>query len=211
MRAPLARNRAKPDHNAMTDAAPPPTASLAGKLLVAMPSIGDPRFAHSVIMLCSHDAEHAMGIVINKPKDEVTLNDVLEHLGLKLEGDAAARLVMDGGPVRPERGYVLHSDDYAALEGTHTVAPGIALTATREVLEAVARENANAPKRFVLALGCSGWGAGQLEDELKENAWLIVDADDAIVFGEGHEQKWARAIRALGFDPSQLSDTAGRA
>jgi putative transcriptional regulator len=192
----------------MTDA-PAPADTLSGKLLVAMPGMGDPRFAHSVIMMCSHDAEHAMGIVINKPKDEVTLNDVLSHLGLAAEGALAARAVMDGGPVRQERGYVLHSDDYAAPEGTHDVAPGIRLTATREVLEAVARTEA--PKRFVLALGCSGWGAGQLEDELKDNAWLVVDPSDAIVFGDGHENKWARAIRTLGFDPAQLSETAGRA
>jgi putative transcriptional regulator len=192
----------------MTDA-PAPADTLTGKLLVAMPGMGDPRFAHSVIMMCSHDAEHAMGIVINKPKDEVTLNDVLSHLGLAAKGALAARAVMDGGPVRQERGYVLHSDDYAAPEGTHDVAPGIRLTATREVLEAVARTEA--PKRFVLALGCSGWGAGQLEDELKDNAWLVVDPNDAIVFGDSHENKWVRAIRTLGFDPAQLSDTAGRA
>jgi putative transcriptional regulator len=185
--------------------------TLTGKLLVAMPGMGDPRFSHSVIMMCSHDAEHAMGIVINKPKDEVTLKEVLSHLGLEAQPDLGERLVMDGGPVRQERGYVLHSDDYAAQEGTHPVAPGISLTATREVLEAVARVNPNAPKQFVLALGCSGWGAGQLENELKENAWLVVEADDAIIFGEPHDDKWARAIRSLGFDPAQLSDTAGRA
>jgi len=192
----------------MTDA-PGTTDTLTGKLLVAMPGIGDPRFAHSVIMMCSHDAEHAMGIVINKPKDEVTLKEVLSHLGLSAAGELARRAVMDGGPVRQERGYVLHSDDYAAPEGTHDVAPGIRLTATREVLEAVAR--ADAPRHFVLALGCSGWGAGQLENELKENAWLIVDASDAIVFGEGHQNKWRKAIATLGVDPARLSDRAGRA
>lgn len=193
----------------MTDNAPDPANSLAGKLLVAMPGMGDPRFAHSVIMMCSHDAEHAMGIVINKPKDEVTLQEVLSHLGLEAAHDMADMLVMDGGPVRQERGYVLHSDDYAAREGTHAVGPGLALTATREVLEAVAKETP--PKQFVLALGCSGWGAGQLETELKENAWLIVDADDAIIFGAPYDDKWDRAIRSLGFDPAQLSETAGRA
>jgi putative transcriptional regulator len=195
----------------MTDALASADNSLTGKLLVAMPGMGDPRFAHSVIMLCSHDMQHAMGIVINKPKEEVTLKEVLSHLGLEAQPELAERLVMDGGPVRQERGYVLHSDDYAAQEGTHAVAPGISLTATREVLEAVARETTKAPKQFVLALGCSGWGAGQLEDELKENAWLIVDADDAIIFGAPHEDKWDRAIRSLGIDPAQLSDTAGRA
>src|SRR5262249_56122469 len=121
--------------------------------------------------------------------------------GLEAQAGLAARLVMDGGPVRQERGYVLHSDDYAALEGTHAVAPGIALTATREVLEAVAREKSNAPKQFVLALGCSGWGAGQLENELKENAWLFVGADDAILFGEPHTAKWEPPIPSRRFAP----------
>src|SRR5262249_7007887 len=116
---------------------------------------------------------------------------------------------LDGGPVRPDRGYVLHSDDFAAGDGTHNVAPGIRLTATRDVLEAVAGEHA--PVKFVLALGCSGWGAGQLENELKQNAWLVVDATDAIVFDHGHEDKWVRAIKTLGFDPSQLTSAAGRA
>lgn len=183
--------------------------SLAGKLLVAMPGIGDPRFSHSVIMLCSHDAEHAMGVVINKPKRELTLSEVLGHLGLQAAGNMGARAVMDGGPVRPDRGYVLHSADFAAHEGTQDVAPGIRLTATREVLEAVAKTEA--PKAFVLALGCSGWGAGQLEDELKQNAWLVVDADDAIVFDADHKRKWERAIKSLGLEPSQLSATQGSA
>lgn len=183
--------------------------TLAGKLLVAMPGIGDPRFARSVIMMCTHDAEHAMGVVINKPKQEVTLSEVLGHLGLQAGDTVGARAVMDGGPVRPDRGYVLHSADFTAHEGTQDVAPGIRLTATREVLEAVAKTDA--PKEFVLALGCSGWGAGQLENELKENAWLVVDADNAIVFDADHEQKWERAIRTLGFDPSQLSSAQGSA
>ena len=183
--------------------------TVAGKLLVAMPGMGDRRFSRAVIMMCSHDGDHAMGVVINKPKDEVTLSEVLGHLGLEAEGTLGARTVMDGGPVRPDRGYVLHSADFAAGEGTQEVAPGIRLTATREVLEAVAKTDA--PKDFVLALGCSGWGAGQLEDELKQNAWLVVEADDAIVFDEAHDKKWERAIKSLGFDPSQLSSTQGSA
>ena len=206
MRAALARNRTERDDWAMSDTRGD---TVAGKLLVAMPGMGDPRFSRAVIMMCSHDAEHAMGVVINKPKDEVTLSEVLGHLGLTAGGDMAARTVMDGGPVRPDRGYVLHSADFSAHEGTRDVAPGIRLTATREVLEAVAKTDA--PKDFVLALGCSGWGAGQLEDELKQNAWLVVDADNAIVFDEAHEKKWERAIKSLGFDPSQLSSIQGSA
>lgn len=183
--------------------------TLAGKLLVAMPGIGDPRFERSVIMMCAHDAEHAMGVVINKPKEELTLSDVLGHLGLEAAEEVAERIVLDGGPVRPDRGYVIHSADFAAGEATQTVAPGISLTATRDVLEAVARHDP--PESFVLALGCAGWGGGQLEEELRHNAWLVVDFDTAIVFDEAHADKWERAIKTLGFDPAQLSGDVGRA
>jgi putative transcriptional regulator len=185
------------------------TDTLAGKLLIAMPGIGDPRFDRTVIFMCEHDAEHAIGIVVNRPRDEITLSDVLGHLGLTPEDEVADRTVLDGGPVRPDRGYVLHSEDFAAGDVTQTVIPGIRLTATRDVLEAVAKEQA--PKRFVLALGCAGWGAGQLEDELRRNSWLVTDADDAIIFGDQHDDKWVRAIQSLGLEPSQLMGDAGRA
>jgi len=184
-------------------------ASLAGKLLVAMPGIGDPRFDHAVIMMCQHTPEQAMGLIVNKPKQALTLGDVLDHLGIAPREELGSRIVMDGGPVRPDRGYVLHSPDFAAADATQEVAPGISLTATRDVLEAMANETA--PQRFVLALGCSGWGAGQLEDELRKNAWLVVDASDAIVFDESHDDKWVRALEVLGLDPAQLSGNAGLA
>lgn len=183
--------------------------TLAGKLLVAMPGIGDPRFERSVIVLCSHDAEHAMGVIVNKPKEELTLGDVLGHLGIESGVETSAVTVLDGGPVRPDRGYVLHSEDYTSGDSTQKVGPGIRLTSTRDVLEAVAGDTA--PERFVLALGCAGWGAGQIENELKQNAWLVVDADNAIIFDAAHDQKWTRAIRTLGFDPAQLSGEIGRA
>lgn len=182
--------------------------TLQGKLLVAMPGMTDPRFEHAVIMMCTHDIDHAMGVVVNKPREEITLGEVLKHLGLSTEhtGD---RPVLDGGPVQPDRGYVLHSADFAAGDATLSVTPEIRLTATRDVLEAVAK--ADAPENFVLALGCAGWGAGQLEDELKHNAWLVVDASDAIIFGDKHEEKWTAAIKSLGFDPAQLIGDAGMA
>jgi putative transcriptional regulator len=183
--------------------------TFAGKLLVAMPGIGDPRFDRTVIIMCAHDAEHAMGVVVNRPREEIALSDVLDHLGLKAEPGLADKPVLDGGPVRPDRGFVLHSEDFAAGEATQEVAPGIRLTATRDVLEAVAGDHA--PAHFVLALGCAGWGAGQLEDELRHNAWLVVDPDDAIVFGEEHADKWTRAIKSLGFDPAQLTGGLGNA
>jgi len=183
--------------------------SLAGKLLVAMPGMGDPRFEHSVIVMCSHDERHAMGVIVNKPKDDLTVSEVLDHLGIAVDDEAPDYIVLDGGPVQPERGFVLHSDDFAAGEATHIVAPGLNLTATRDILEAVASEQP--PSQFVLALGHAGWGAGQLEDELRHNAWLIVDADSGIIFDENFADKWKRAIRLLGFDPAQLASGAGRA
>lgn len=185
------------------------TDTLAGKLLVAMPGMSDPRFDRSVIFMCAHDSDHAMGLIVNKPKEEVTVSDVLEHLGLEAESEIGARAVLDGGPVRTDRGFVLHSEDFAAGDATQSVSPGIRLTATRDVLAAVASDQA--PARFVLALGCAGWGAGQLEDELRQNAWLVVDSDDAIVFGDAYDAKWADAIKRLGFEPSQLMGDAGNA
>ncbi len=184
--------------------------SFAGKLLIAMPGIGDPRFDHAVILLCLHTEDHAMGLVLNKPKPELTLGDVLEHLGIVAGGGVAAQIVLTGGPVKQDRGYVLHSEEFYVEDATHDVAPGIRLTATRDVLEALAMEDR--PARFVLALGYSGWGAGQLESEIARNAWLVAEPEQAIVFGQNHDAKWGQAIAQLGFDPAQLTgDVAGRA
>jgi putative transcriptional regulator len=187
--------------------------SLAGKLLIAMPGIGDPRFEKTVIMMCLHSDKHALGVVVNKPRGELKLGDVLQHLGISASEDCAARNVLNGGPVRPDRGYVLHSDDFQTTDATQPVGPGICFTATRDVLEAMAGQGPGPPRHYVLALGCAGWSPGQLEHELRHNAWLVVDAtpDDAIIFGEKHEDKWATAIKRLGFDPSQLAGEMGRA
>lgn len=186
------------------------TDSIAGKLLVAMPGIGDPRFEHAVIMMCAHTAEHAMGLIVNKPRLALTLGEVLGKLKIAPREEFSSRIVLDGGPVHPDRGYVLHSEDFSGgLEASHAVAPGIRLTLTRDVLESLSNESA--PDRFVLALGSSGWSAGQLEDELRRNAWLVVEPDSAIVFGDAHEEKWTSALKQLGLDPSQLMGDAGRA
>ncbi len=183
--------------------------SLTGKLLVAMPGIGDPRFERSVILMCVHNAEQAMGVIVNKPKDELTVGDVLEHLGIPLAGMASLHMVLDGGPMRQERGFVVHSPEFAAGDATQPVSANLSLTTSRDVLEAMA--GPSPPERYTLALGCSSWGAGQLEAELRGNAWLVVDCDDAIVFDEDHAHKWERAIRRLGLEPSQLMGETGRA
>jgi putative transcriptional regulator len=183
--------------------------SLAGKLLVAMPGIGDPRFEQAVILMCLHTPDAAMGLIVNKPRAEITLGDVLGHLGIEVEGDVAQRRVLSGGPVKQDRGYVLHSQDFTGGEATQPVAEGISLTATREVLAALTTDHP--PEKFVLALGHSDWAGGQLESELAHNAWLVAEADQAIIFGEAHGGKWGSAIRQLGFEPSQLVGDQGRA
>jgi putative transcriptional regulator len=184
--------------------------SLSGKLLVAMPGIGDPRFEKAVIMLCHHDETTAMGLIVNKPRDGLTLGQVLEHLNIPFEPPTGASPVLEGGPVHPDRGYVLHSADFESEEGTRDVAPGIRVSATKEVLEALG-DPSHAPARFTLMLGYAGWGAGQLEGELARNAWLVAEPDEAILFGDAHEVKWPMAIRQIGIDPCQLVGEMGRA
>lgn len=184
--------------------------SLTGKLLIAMPGIGDPRFDRTVIVMCMHTPEAAMGLVINKIKEDLTLGDVLEHLGVEAPEPIASRAVLEGGPVKPDRGYVLHSTDFDAGDATQYVTHELSLTATRDVLEALG-ENRQPPKAYVLALGYAGWGAGQLENELHGNVWLVADVERGIIFDETIPDKWTRAIRSLGIDPSMLTGASGRA
>jgi len=180
-----------------------------GQLLIAMPGISDPRFERALILVCAHDQDHAMGIAVNDPLDGLTIPMLLEKLEIKSTITLPPDPVLLGGPVEGERGFVLHSTDYG---GDHSLAvgDGVALTATREVLEAMASHN-GAPTRSLLALGYAGWGAGQLEEELKQNVWLTCDADEALIFGHDHERKWTQALAKLGVDPKRLSAVAGRA
>jgi len=183
---------------------------LGGRMLIAMPGIDDPRFDRAVIMMCAHTPEHAMGIAVNRPLDGLTVPELLRRLGV--EGDARLpdQPVMAGGPLERERGFVLHSDDYAAPDSTMPVAEGVALTVTREVLEAMG-DRSRRPRRSLLALGHATWGSGQLEREIKESVWLIGDPDEAVIFDTDHETKWERALAKIGVRPSQLSAFSGRA
>jgi putative transcriptional regulator len=184
--------------------------SLGGRLLVAMPGIDDPRFDRTVILICAHTPEHAMGIALNRPVDGLTLPDLLDKLGVKSQIHVPAQAVLAGGPVERERGFVVHTDDYATKESTLSVADGLALTATREVLEALG-DAGRAPRCALLALGCAGWSPGQLERELKVNIWLICDPDEALVFDDDHNTKWSRALAKIGVRPDQLSAQSGSA
>ena len=185
-------------------------------MLIAMPAMLDERFARSLIYVCAHSSEGAMGIVVNHPAPNISFSDLLVKLDvipaadrIQLPTRAGGVKVMRGGPVETERGFVLHTTDYQG-EFSLEVGSGVALTATREVLQAMASHN-GAPSKSLLALGYAGWGAGQLEEEIKQNVWLTCEPDEALIFDHDYELKWTRALAKLGVDPQRLSSVAGRA
>lgn len=184
-------------------------ADLTGKLLIALPGIGDSRFARSVILLCAHSPEFAMGIVLNKPMEGLRLPQLLDQLDVPIEIDVSDAYVLDGGPVSSDRGFVLHTDDVISEGATLEIDGDICMSATRDILHTLGSRAA--PRRSVLALGYSGWGAGQLEFELAENAWLVADPDPDLIFGESHESKWQAALSQLGIDGGRLQIEPGRA
>ena len=184
---------------------------LSGRLLVAMPGIGDPHFDRAVIFLCAHNAQHAMGLAVNRPVNGLSIGSVLRRL--KIAGSSIALpedLVVMGGPVERDRGFVLHTDDYMCPTSSVKVMPGVGLTATPEVLEAIAGHNTR-PRRSLLALGYAGWEGGQLEREIMGNTWLTCDADESLIFDDDHDTKWERALAKIGVTPGQLSSLTGEA
>lgn len=192
------------------DSDPDDTEYQSGRLLIAMPGIGDPRFERAVILCCMHSPERAMGIAVNRPLGGITLPELLDRLGVEARAPAPDQPVLAGGPVERERGFVLHTDDYAAPDSTVNVASGIALTATREVLEAMT-DRSRRPRHATLALGCASWSPGQLDREILENVWLSCEPDEALVFDGDYDTKWLRALAKLGVRPDQLSGQAGHA
>jgi putative transcriptional regulator len=181
---------------------------LAGQLLIAMPQMQDPRFARSVVYLCAHSAEGAMGLVVNRLFDGLSFSELLEQLDIPTTPQCEQIRVHFGGPVEGGRGFVLHSDDYMH-DTSMRVSEGIALTATVDVLKAIAQ--GVGPRKSLLALGYAGWGAGQLDNEIRENAWLNVPADEQLLFGLDLNHKWEAAIHKLGIDVATLSANAGHA
>jgi putative transcriptional regulator len=184
------------------------TPYLAGHLLIAMPSMGDPRFEKTVIYLCAHNADGAMGLVVNRAITELTFPDMLEQLGIDVTGDSPAINIHFGGPVESGRGFVLHSCDYRR-DATMVVDSNVAMTATLDILKAIA--GGDGPSQSLLALGYAGWGPGQLDGEIMSNGWLSVESDLDLVFGGDLDGKWDRAMSKIGIDPRMLSDQAGRA
>ncbi len=183
--------------------------TLTGKLLIAMPGMGDPRFERSVIFMCSHGEDGALGLIVNKPTPAISSPQLLEQLDIDVGSSARSIDVHFGGPVENGRGFVLHSSDYTANDSTLTVGSDFGMTATLDILEDIAL--GEGPNEALLALGYSGWGPGQLEDEIRENGWLAVDSSMDIVFAQDDDGKWAAALSSIGVDPLTLSATAGRA
>jgi putative transcriptional regulator len=168
----------------------------------------DPRFARSVVYLCAHSAEGAMGLVINRLIDSLTFDGLLEQIGVERTASGGSLPIHFGGPVESSRGFVLHTTDYLQ-DSSLVIEDEIALTATIDVLKAIAQ--GDGPRRRVLALGYAGWAPGQLDAEIQANGWLLVPADLELVFGLDNEAKWQRAIAKLGIDLSLLSSEAGHA
>jgi len=189
---------------------------LDGQLLIAMPVMSDPRFARSVIYLCAHSEDGAMGLVINQHASHISFPDLLQRLGIVpseseegLSDDALSMSIHVGGPVETGRGFVLHSSDYFANDSTLPIEDGVCLTATIDILKAIA--GGTGPHRAILALGYAGWSPGQLESEIQANGWLNCPADLDLIFDPDVDAKYTRALAKIGIDPSHLVSDAGHA
>ena len=198
-----------------------PYISYQGHLLIAMPSLAGEPFEHSVIYLCQHDEDHAMGLILNQPINGLSFARMMKELGIN-NGNRSldSQKILRGGPVQNDRGFVLHSLDYKLSDATLPLgepfiqlpdgqAQGVGLTASRDIL--VDLSSGAGPQHAIIALGYAGWGSGQLETELGANAWLVAPASQDLLFGGDAEHMWMRALASLGVDPAHLSGTAGTA
>src|SRR5436190_17959445 len=189
---------------------------LDGQMLIAMPAMSDERFARSVIYVCAHSSDGAMGIVVNHPVANINFPDLLVKLEvipasdrIQLPPQAGSVKVLKGGPVETERGFVLHSSDFFMDNSTLPIDDGVFLTWTLDILKAIA--HGNGPQSAILALGYAGWGAGQLESEIQQNGWLHCAADSELIFGNDTDRKYEKALRKIGIDLGMLSSEAGHA
>jgi putative transcriptional regulator len=189
---------------------------LDGQMLIAMPGMSDPRFDRSLIFMCAHSDNGAMGIIVNKRAPMISFSELLERLDImpqesriKLPDDVQSMLVQFGGPVEPGRGFVLHTSDYFSADTSLPIDERVALTATLDILRAIA--GGQGPRRSLLALGYAGWAPGQLEDEIQRNGWLSCAADEDLLFGNDLDGKYVSALHKIGVDPAMLSSEAGHA
>ncbi|GAA3842079.1 YqgE/AlgH family protein [[Pseudomonas] carboxydohydrogena] len=192
------------------------TTYLDGQLLIAMPVMEDERFARSVIYVCAHSADGAMGIIVNRPAGSIDFPQLLRQLDIiddaapiELSDDGETVKILRGGPVETSRGFVLHSSDYSIKDATLPIDGGICLTATLDILKAIAQ--GTGPRQAILALGYAGWAPGQLESEIQHNGWLHCPADPDLIFGRDMDDKYQRALKKIGIDLGMLSNSAGHA
>jgi putative transcriptional regulator len=192
------------------------TTYLDGQLLIAMPVMEDERFARSVIYVCAHSADGAMGIIVNRPAGSIDFPQLLRQLDIvdetapiELSDDGETVKILRGGPVETSRGFVLHSSDYSIKDATLPIDGGICLTATLDILKAIAQ--GTGPRQAILALGYAGWAPGQLESEIQHNGWLHCPADPDLIFGGDTDEKYQRALKKIGIDLGMLSNSAGHA
>lgn len=182
--------------------------SLSGQILIAMPGMRDPRFHRTIVYLCAHSEDGAMGLIVNKPAETLCLGDLYKRIGMEIGAAKAREAVRYGGPVETGRGFVLHSADYYADDATLSVDGKVSMTATLDILQAMAE--GEGPAQAMVALGYSGWAPGQLEGEIARNGWLYCAADEALIFDTTYATKWDRAMAKIGVDPTLLS-TGGSA
>ncbi|MGH6771686.1 MAG: YqgE/AlgH family protein [Xanthobacteraceae bacterium] len=189
---------------------------LDGQMLIAMPTMGDDRFTRSVIYVCAHSSEGAMGIIVNQPASNISFHDLLVQLDvvgttdlIELPPDAGGVNVLKGGPVETSRGFVLHSNDFFIENSTLPIDGGVCLTATLDILKAIA--HGTGPRSAVLALGYAGWAPGQLETEIHQNGWLHCAADPELIFGVDNDGKYEKAMKKIGINLGMLSSEAGHA
>jgi putative transcriptional regulator len=206
--------KSTPETQAGTDTKPTETSEktvasyLTGQLLIAMPSLEDPKLSYSVIFMCAHTDEGAMGILLNRPLVRPSFDDLLRQLDVAPLPPARRIRLCSGGPVENSRGFVLHTADWTG-DGSLLVDDALALTASLDILKAIAE--GGGPREGLLALGYVGWGPGQLDEEFQQNAWLSAPSDETLVFDTDHETKWRRALGKLKIDPLLLSGVAGHA
>ena len=208
--------KAKTSRRSTASAAPVARGYLDGQMLIAMPAMSDERFSRAVIYICAHSSEGAMGIVVNQPATNIKFPDLLVQLEviaaqerIQLPVEAGDVKVLKGGPVETGRGFVLHSADFFIENSTLPIDEGICLTATLDILKAIA--SGQGPESAILALGYAGWAPGQLEQEIQQNGWLHCAADSELIFGEDTGAKYNKALRKIGIDLSFLSNEAGHA
>ena len=183
--------------------------NLNGKFLIAMPGMGDPRFKNAVIYLCSHNAEGTMGLIINKLATNFNISDLLKQLNIETSNILEPFPIYLGGPVEPYRGFILHSLDYFNKEKTIKIDNVLGMTSTLDIVEDIVTNKG--PKTFFVALGYSGWDAGQIEMEIKNNGWLVSDAKTDIIFQHNNKNKWEDSLKILNVDPKFLSADGGTA